>query len=267
MKHYLLVVLLGLTIFGAAAFNKYDLKPKEQAPQQSLCGPPLVLTTGLEDYLHPKEEPNYFVHISSWAEPITKNQLLSAESIEDILSPSYKEHIVEYHSVTVEVVKDGEHSEIQAASNGALLTPSQLALFEKANLYSKYVFEIDCVERNPETGQTFEHQINPHYGIAPAKQASYRLGDVELKDYLMMNSKAAYRNVEQNKLGSARIYFTVSETGDILQMQRDRSCGYSEVDKKMEELLKSLPANWNPAKNENDQNVSQELVLSYGMGC
>lgn len=268
MKKLITILGLCVLVIGVAAFattNNYSKLSNQEAT--AVCGTPLVFATGLEIYLEEKLGKEVYFSLGTWSNPVTKSKLLSAITVEDILPGYDTENIIHYNSVTYILVKDGKRTTIQAKNESDTISKSQREFFARTDAFSKFVIEVDCIEKSPETGEKFRNVFNPHYCVAPKTHATYSDGDTALVNYIR---KETQRIVEENtepNLSFAKVFFTISKDGQLQNLQRDQSCGIPELDKAVELLILNAPGKWIPAKDENGNNVQQELVFSFGQGC
>ncbi len=101
---------------------------------------------------------------------------------------------------------------------------------------------------------------------AKIEKAKYSLGRDTFIEYLKEGNKKNSYNIDFKKLQLAKLQFTVSKTGIVENIKLHNSSGYEKIDKGVIELLKNAPGLWTPAKNDEGENVVQELVISFGMG-
>ncbi|NRA13774.1 MAG: hypothetical protein HRT57_17675 [Crocinitomicaceae bacterium] len=74
--------------------------------------------------------------------------------------------------------------------------------------------------------------------------------------------------IKESDLKPGKAFFTVTKEGKITNIRLDSSSGHVSIDVKMIKLIKSIPDEWEPAKNSKGEKVDQELVYSFGIkGC
>ena len=109
---------------------------------------------------------------------------------------------------------------------------------------------------------------NPHFTIAPETSASYALGEEMIYDYLKAVIKDDLDGVSEKDLSPGKFNFIINADGYLQSVEQNGSCGIKTLDEKLKKALSNLPGKWIPAKNAKGENVSQQLVLSYGLiGC
>ncbi len=105
--------------------------------------------------------------------------------------------------------------------------------------------------------------------VIPEKEAEYNGGYDELIRYFGEKSTREIAAINTGQLETAYIQFTVTEKGEISDIDLKKTSGYSQIDKLMFELIRDMPK-WNPAENSKGEKVSQnfEFALAVpGDGC
>lgn len=202
--------------------------------------------------------------------PITKADLVKLRSFSDIIGEAHAQRIVNYNSVDVIVMDGDERSDIREDGNTNAFTNKQLQFLQSLNYSTSIVVWADYEEKNSQSGELHNEYWTPYFTIVPETQAEYSEGKEALITFLKEKSIdiRVEANVIPEKLQPAKLYFTVNKNGTVDNVRLDRTSNYPLVDKKMIKLIKNTPGKWVPAKNAEGDNVSQELVVSFGlMGC
>ena len=200
--------------------------------------------------------------------PIKKSDIDKATSIEDFFSWEELRAIETLKSVEIIIVENDRQTQKREIGYSKTLTKAQLKLLQTANYATSFLIRIDFQEKNRVTGKLEYNYASPHRTIVPEKQATYINGKDALQNYLRESSKEARKEVDQNKLQPAKLYFTVTKEGNIENTRLDRTSNYPLVDKVMIELITKTQEKWKPAKNEKGEKIDQELVISFGLlGC
>ena len=199
---------------------------------------------------------------------IKKTDLNNAKSINDFFDEEHINRIEKLNSVSIILVIDDKQSDIIEVGKNELLNKKQLALLQSLDYSTNFVIRADYLEKNKISGMLEHNYSTPHLTLVPEKQASHFMAKETLKSYFKENCKDLLANVDPEKLLPAKMYFTVTNTGEVENVRLDRPSGYPDIDNRMMELMKNLPGTWKPAENLNGKKVAQELVVSFGlMGC
>lgn len=273
------LIMLSLTAFGVLnwkdskteAYAKSDLAvnttTEEPINSNSNFKPPIgpILINYTEATI-PTEDFNY--NVGPRFSPIKKGDIAKATSIEDFFSWEELWNIEILKSVEVIIIENDIQTQKRAIGYSKTLTKAQLELLQTANYATNFLIRIDYQEKNNTTGKLEYNYASPHLTIVPEKQAAYIEGKDALQNYLKENSKEARKEVDQNKLQAAKLYFTVTKEGHIENTRLDRTSNYPLVDKAMIELITKTNQKWKPAENEKGEKIDQELVVSFGLlGC
>ncbi|MEJ1221117.1 energy transducer TonB [Sediminicola sp. 1XM1-17] len=211
---------------------------------------------------------DYIYDVGTRFGPIKKEDLNKVTSFSDLIDDDDAKKIVTYKFVEVIVIENDKESNTRESGNSGELTSAQLNLLKRSDYSTNLKIRADVMQKNSHTGELENSYWTPHLTIVPEKQAVYVHGKDALMEFLRENSKVSWVNVVEDKLKSARLYFTVTKNGTIENVALDSSSNFPEVDQRMIELIKQTLGKWHPAVNTKGEKVDQELVLSFGlMGC
>lgn len=223
---------------------------------------------------------DFFYSVGPRFHPLTKSDFNNAKSITDFIDVKAADYVKTYKSVSVILIENDEHSDIRESGTSEMLTEKQKELLNSLDYSASFLIRADF-EIKPEDIGKWEHDyFSPYYTIVPEKQAEYVTeaiygnfdnkvsGREALVQFLAYGNKENIRNLDEDKLQPAKLYFTVTTIGTVENIHLDRSSGYPEIDKHMIQLISQTPGHWVPAENEIGEKVDQELVVSFGMvGC
>ena len=218
----------------------------------------------------PGANADFIYGIGSRFNTITKKELDTLKSFNDIIGPKHAQRIVRFESVNVILMKGDKPTDVRVLGNDPVFNENQLEFMRSLDYSTNLMIWADYEERNEKTGELEFTHWTPHLTIVPEQQATYRLGKSKLINYLNDQSEMArvQAHVDPEKLRPAKLYFTVTKAGSIDNVYLDRSSFYPSVDDKMIELIKSTTGQWIPAEDMNGEPVDQELVVSFGLkGC
>lgn len=211
--------------------------------------------------------PNFFYDLGTRFQPVRKSVLEKARSINDFVSAREMKDVFSYQSVRVVIVENDIQTDVQEAGTTAELTKAQRQLLQTAAYSTNFVVWADYQMKN-EAGALEDNYFSPYMTVVPEEQARYSRGEEAFLEYLQANNEMYTMGVDRDSLRAAKLYFTVSSTGNITDVHLDRTSGYEAIDEQMIKLLSSTPGNWVPAQNKQGENVDQELVVSFGLaGC
>lgn len=123
--------------------------------------------------------------------------------------------------------------------------------------------------KNYQTGHFDDKQLNHIMTVIPEKEAEYKSGYDELIRYLAENSRNEIAEIKPNQLETAYIQFTVTEKGEISDIDLKKTSGSSQIDKLMFEIIRVMP-DWKPAENSKGEKVKQNFEFALGVpgdGC
>ena len=261
---FLIVVLISLTILSCT----YDTKSNETLALESSISDALAIHT-IKETIEAKEDGIDFIYdIGPRFAPVKRAVIKNATTIDTFFDAYKLQEMEKLTYVRITIIAYDQETEASEVGYTTTFTAAQLALLKATSYNTSFMIKAEYQKKNSGAGG-LEHDYNsPYLTIVPEKQASYFLGKEALKNYLTLESQEILKNVIPEKLQAAKLYFTINQKGGIENLYLDRSSGYPEVDKKMMEILSSVPGSWEPAENIDGEKVAQEMVVSFGlMGC
>lgn len=258
-------IIIALSIV-VLSFTTWKHSPTEETeiPSSFLALDEQVVYTADE-----RAYPDFFYDVDSrYLTTITKEVLSTARTIHDFLPNEHSQSIVSYKSVSVTVIENNTPTDIRETGNSDVLTASQIKLLRSAKYSTNFLIRADYQSRNTLTGQLENKYSTPHITIVPEKQAIYVNGKEALIAYLKENGRESTAIAENGKLQPGKLYFTITKTGTISDVELLTTSGYPSIDNKMIEVITQTPGKWAPAENSKGEKVDQRLVFSFGrIGC
>lgn len=216
-----------------------------------------------------QEIPDFFLDLGPRFNPMTREELMALQSIEELLPEEKLPHILSYQEVGVHILnKEGRLTENSQSSISELFSHGQLIQLQSLDLSADIMFEAICQERIPHSGQMKRGHYTPHYTLVPERQAEYQEDKGKLIEFLREGSIKEAEEVDPVKLRPGQIRFTVGTDGRLKDARVIASTTYPHLDARMVELISSAPGVWSAAQDALGQAVEQELILYYGaIGC
>ncbi|TVZ59812.1 TonB-like protein [Flavobacteriaceae bacterium MAR_2010_105] len=266
MKSRLIIISLALLVLTLTAVSVID--------QNNATTP--IKETVSTNLVPPKNEPatdySYDLHFvdfvydvnSRFATTITKEQLLWATSILDIVPKKAGWDKLSVETVMVAVLKGNE--ELLEIGSQKELNTNQLELLKSVD-YSSNIYVKTRAKNNDAKNSRLEDYAY-YITIVPEKEAIYNDGHSIFMAYLKEKSKQLITHLNEDQLKAGKIVFTINKEGHIKNVHLESSSGYSSIDAKMIEIITNAPGTWKPAENADGEKVDQKLVFSFGtMGC
>lgn len=255
-------IALSIAAFGFNTWN--DFESDQSKTPDIHCAP----SNNLAVENHKKVYSNFSYNLGSRFSPLKKGDLNNVKSIVDFLPEEETRAVVSYKSVSVITIENDKQTDIRETGKTDVLTTEQLSLLHSFNYSTNFLIRADYLGVNEETGKFEDNYFSPHLTIVPEKQASYMGGKDLLLAYLRENNRENTANLNEDNLQPAKLYFTVTTTGEVSNVKLDKTSGYLSIDDKMIQLITNTPEKWIPAENSKGEKVNQELVISFGMlGC
>lgn len=267
MKRNTLIVGLAVLSFCVTAFGFINRDGNKMTEPKGNCSTPNYL---VDDVLFMGESPKgpdllYAVE-SRFLTRITKEDLFKAESIIDIVPKKATNGLDAYHEVRVAIIHD--EGEVVEVGTGHQLNQKQKYLLRTIDYSTNIHISADCKIKNDISGEMIDYDLVYYMTVVPEREAEYVDGLNSIIEYLKAQSKEVTALISMDQLKPGQVSFTIDEHGGVQNIKLDSSCGYSEVDFRMKELLASLPGTWKPASDSKGNSVAQELVLFFGLrGC
>ena len=264
MRKSIYYIISALVILGLVAFGLFY----EKDSMEALDTASLEEVTNIEEgpTVDPKKNSNFHYDYGPRHYSLTKSEMESMTSFNDIIGEEHAGRIVEYKSISVTLLDDGEETDMRIEGSGGDLNQAQLDFIHKAAYSTDLLVWAHYIEKDPDSGILQDSSWTPYITVVPETQAEYSDGKEALLDFLKSNPSGP--TGDEDGLGRGRLYFTVGVDGIISEMELKSSCEIPEIDAALMDRLNNLPAKWIPAKNAKGEAVEQTLVLSFGMmGC
>jgi TonB family protein len=197
--------------------------------------------------------------------PIKKDQLLNAETLNDI-RPNYPSSwITNYTAVEIKSIAQG--LTMQAEGLNDTLSEAQKQLLRSADIGTNLEFAISHLYRNPVTNASELRKVNFSYTVIPDVEATYVGGTEKLTTYLEEKAISKISEAVAGKMNSATVSFVVNEKGEIKNVQITSSTGDPKTDKRLLSAIQKMP-NWQSAENNEGTKVKQSFLFTIGYpGC
>jgi len=150
-----------------------------------------------------------------------------------------------------------------------MLSKEQKRILHSVEITNNINVLINYKVKNHQTGRLDDKKLNYILTVIPEKEAEYNGGYDKLIRYFEEKSKSEIAAIKSGQLETAFIQFTVTEKGEISDIDLKKTSGYSQIDKLMFELIRDMPK-WNPAENSKGEKVSQNFEFALaapGDGC
>lgn len=267
MKKNTLIFSLLLTSLSLTAFAYLNWNHTMVDAEKSSCNQSAVFHSNFVSLPGQQGELDLVYKVDNrFIATITRENLLQAKSIVDIL-PQQATHLREaYRNVRVSLIEPGPT--ITELGDTEKLSPAQIQLLQSTDYTSNIRITALCKNKNAVMGDLKEDSLAYHLSIIPEKEAAFVNGYEALVDYLKENSKEKTAIIKRDKLQAGKVNFTVTKEGRIANVKLTSTSGYPAVDKTLLDLISNMPGKWNPARNAKGQKVDQELVFFFGLeGC
>jgi len=210
----------------------------------------------------------FFYDMGPRFRPIKKSLLQNDLSVSDFLDRSELERFDTFHRLSVIKLHRDYSTERRIDAAGSEFSEDQLEMLRSLNYSDSFYIKAYYSGKNKVTGESEVDYFSPHFTVAPEKSAEYFEGKTALLDYFRVNNERYTESLDRDRLMPAKLYFTVSQSGEIENVHLENTCGFEQVDEWMIKLAENLPGKWKVATNETGEKVDQELVISYGLvGC
>ncbi|MCD2259298.1 energy transducer TonB [Psychroserpens luteolus] len=266
MKKNRIIFSTALIVFSLVVYGVLNVDTKVTDQTEISEDNRLASITGVSKNMK-KNSPRFFYSVGTRYDAIKKSDLIKAKSITDFLSKQQMPPLESYQSVSIIVVKDNKQTNFVALSKDDKLSKSQIELLKAADFSTNILVRGDYEQINEETLQTKYDYWCPHFTIVPNQQAEYIDGEDALITYLEERGHSLLGHIDQEKLNSAKVYFTVTQQGKITNTRIESNSSDPDIDKKIIEVINTTSGAWKPAKNVNGEYVDQELVFSFSIGC
>lgn len=274
MKRIVFVVALGIAIVGLTAFvfairvDVGDIKrpASENTTRTGMVASLPGKSLDLSKIYAPNTDISFRVRGKN-ERPVTKQKLTGAITLNDIFDHYPDNWINLYESVEISTEINGEIE--KASGSNKVLSKEQKRILHSAEIANNIKVLVNYKVKNYQTGHFEDKQLNYIMTVIPEKEAEYKGGYDKLIRYFREKSTSEIAAIKTGQLETAYIQFTVTEKGEISDIDLKKTSGSSQIDKLMFELIREMPE-WNPAENSNGEKVSQnfEFALAVpGDGC
>jgi len=267
MKKTLFIFCIAVTTLVVFAFRPIKNELQISTPNKTVGSEAFKFENDLLSLLKDQVGPAVFYKVDSrFIATITLEKLYSATTILDILPEHARFGIESVQAVNFSVLK--EDHELREVSFGAALTPAQLLLLKSTDYADNIRIEANYTSKNIQGDAGNNMQLVYYISVTPEQPAKYTDGYAALIHTLKKGSEDQILRLDQDQLKPGKVNFTVTKNGTVAHVRIAESSGFADLDQAMLELIKSLPKNWNPAKNALGEPVEQDLVFFFGReGC
>ncbi len=266
MKKNILIFCTILSTFSLTAFGYFNWN-NSTAQKEIKCKTVVKSVEDLELPTCKSPKLDLIYNVSSrFIHTVTKENLISAKNIFDILPQKAFVSVEDYHSVQVAILEDNE--EITEHGENDILTTNQIKLLKSTDYSGNLYVRADYKVKNNITGLLENDYLTYYMTIVPEEEAEYFGGKEGLITYLKENSKRETEHITLENLKPGKVNFTISKEGRIKNVELSSTCGYNTVDDFLVNLVSNIPGNWKPASNSVGDKVAQEFVFFFGLeGC
>lgn len=250
MKKYILIGTIVL-VSSLTALSFYQ-NEKEQVVNTK-CQSPKMKIKVKSDFVYKVD--------SRFNTTVTLTQLNESNSFLDVFPKHSTENIDSLYNTEVVFLKSKDE-EVKTLGTNHQFTENQLELLKSLSYSDNFYLRANFMNGNK------EDYIVYYITIVPEQEAIFESDNEKLINYLQSESEEITASVSKDYLQPGKIKFTVNTHGNIRDIEIESSCGYTEIDIRMIELLNKVPGEWSPALNKQGQKVEQTLVFFYGLiGC
>ncbi len=189
---------------------------------------------------------------------IHKEKIDKAKTMADLISGYPSGWILGYVSVELTVTNNGKKNIVKSKND--VLTEEQLSLLRNACLYNELAINIQYKSKNSVTNEVEINNMKYTATLIPEVEAEFYDGKVEMSNYIKTN---LINKIPELKNKSAKVYFTVNESGEIINTKITQTTGNTKLDNLIIEAINNMPK-WKPAINAKGLKVKQEFVFNVG---
>ncbi len=267
MKNSLLIFYTVLGAFGLLAFGYVNWNaPKTDQEKTAKCQ--VVAFDGeLQKLLNLYTPIDLLYNVDSrFVTTITKEDLLNARTVADLLPQEATQFAESYETTEVCILRDDE--KLREFGEDAILNSAQLSLLRSADYSTNFYISASFESRDAESGKQKKESTIYYMTVIPENEATFVEGPEVLIDYLKKGSKEATAIITKDGLQPGMVGFTVNAKGKVTNVNLSSTSGYPTVDEALVELMEKIPGKWHPATNARGENIDQELVFFFGLrGC
>lgn len=191
---------------------------------------------------------------------IQENKLAEINTLQDLNKQYPASWVKEYFSVEISAFKNG--TQTKASGTSDVLTQAQKELIQSADRNRDIAVQITYLPNNSLKNNTAK-QYDFELSVMPVKNATYTEGTEQLTQYMQRNG---IQNIEAGSFTGydlTAIKFTITEQGDIKNIQVSMPSKDAKIDEMMVATLSKMPK-WKPAEFSNGLTVKQDFVLTIG---
>jgi hypothetical protein len=266
MKKNILISCTIITTIGLMAFGYSN--STEDKPKNSPNINPVSLKNDFQNLFSKlvKTEDFFYAIGTRFNATVSMEDLLNANSVSDIIPK--EADWAQYPIQTMRVSFGNDENETTAIGYDLLLNEQQKNLLRTLQYSDDFHFSASCKAKDGTRTDPEFFDLVYYLTVTPEKQAVYEGGNDLLINYLKESTKQHIATIEEDKIKSGKLRFTVTKAGMVSNLMLESTSGYAEIDDKMTSLIKDLPQGWIPASNSKGEPVDQELVFSFGaIGC
>lgn len=197
--------------------------------------------------------------------PVKKETLMTAQTMSDIRQGYPSTWINDYISSEILVSNNG--MEMKATGNNDLLNEEQKNILQTAEVGAEVTVDVHYKYQNSITGNMDVRNMHFVLTVVPEIEAEYPGGNTQLNKYIEQHAIHKISEKVLSEIKPAIIRFTISEKGEIENVQLTRSSENPGIDKLLLKTIQKMPR-WKPAQNANGLPIKQEFEFNVGnVGC
>ena len=260
MKKSILILGAVILTFGLMAIGFMNLKNSSNETTELST----IDTSVSEENTDINENFTYDLSSRFWA-TISEKDLRNAKSVLDIVpedATTWRK--IEFETVQVTALR--EPFEITESGTEKELNSGQSKLLRSLGYGSDFYIRALGSEADPHTGNV--EVYNYYFSVVPEKQAEYPGGEEGLVEYIKESIKELVLKVDDKNLKNGRLNFTIDAEGSVSNISLESSCGYTNIDEAILNLMQNLPSKWDSAEDTQGKRIEQDLIFTFGMvGC
>jgi len=266
------ILLFSLPLFFLTAIGIHEINIASTKPKPADNNAYAIDKKGTNDILdivrkHLEDENSIGLKVGTkFFHQMPKEKLLNAQTIYDILPDEITED-----SISISEFRIGFHEvfkSIEYSAKGKTLSETQKLKLKKLRYTENYYVKAEAKRYDSTYAEYIDYELAYFVSVVPNINATYKGGNENLLAFLVQKSKSLYSTIDVKKLGSGRIYFTISSEGKIIASSIEGQSGNAGLDTLLSKHLNNAPENWQAAIDQNGKETAQELILFYGnSGC
>jgi len=264
MKKSILVLTAIIITFGAYAFVKLDGNKDQKCKKKTPIFNEKKKSPGLFYLGKVKQQFNF--DLSTRFTPVKQTRIAEVTNFREFFRQDENNRIVSVETTTITVIKNDMPTSVQITGTGEQLSQEQIKFLASCDNSTNLKISARCQTKDPYYRELQSRNFTPHITLVPEKQARYSLGKEAFLDYIKKENKKNDYGLDSDKIGFAKLSFTVDKTGKLTNMKVDRKTGLEYLDDMIINLVNDAPGEWLPAENTKGEKVEQVLVVSFGRG-